>query len=89
MRRAARQPQIRAIKSHDIVVGLAARGRHKGDGRLRHTRLRQDIPIKGKILRLHREAPTAKCDDLPPYVWHLYILHATLRWLYKNPKGKT
>src|SRR5262245_17026527 len=70
---AAWEPEIRRIKSYDIVIRLPARGRYKGYSRLRRPRLRQDIPIKGKILRTHREAPTAKCDDLPPYVWHCHL----------------
>ena len=89
----ARKPQISGIKSYDVGVRIAARGRDEDHGRFRDTGLRQNIPVKGQIVRLHRESPTAKRNDLPPFAVHWSSLRVTYAGPFRLPDfvtlGKT
>ncbi|MDQ3827756.1 MAG: hypothetical protein M3361_00330, partial [Candidatus Tectomicrobia bacterium] len=44
-----------------------------------------DVAVKRQIRRVHPESAAAKSDDLPPYVWHLFIPRVTLIRLFRPP----
>ena len=57
-----------AVEAHDVVVGVAGRGREEADLRPVAARRRcqpEHVVVQERVPRLHREPAAAEGDDLP------------------------
>jgi hypothetical protein len=64
MARAARQLRKGFVETGDITLGIASGGGQKTDDGIGTAGLLENVPVKQRVVRLHRKAASTQGDDL-------------------------